>query len=90
MMDKLLTTLQSRLVKLEASELDEITKKSQDEAIKVALLLANQPAPPMPEFELDPKYKNAEGEIPKHSLNEHTLLLQYASTPFPLRKYFIC
>lgn len=59
-MEKLLNSLQSRLVKLEATELDEITRRSQDEAVRLVLLLAAQPAPPMPEFELDPKYQDAE------------------------------
>jgi hypothetical protein len=39
-MEKLLNSLQSRLVKLEASELEEITKHSQDEAVRLAILLA--------------------------------------------------
>lgn len=59
-MEKLLNSLQSRLIKLEASELEEITKHSQDEAVRLALLHAGQPAPPMPEFELDPTYQDAE------------------------------
>lgn len=57
-MEKLLNSLQSRLVKLEIAELEEITKHSQDEAVRLALILSAQPAPPMPEFELDPKYLN--------------------------------
>jgi hypothetical protein len=60
MMEKILIALQSRLVELEATELEEITKQSQDEAVRLAILLAGQPAPPMPEFELDSKYKDAE------------------------------
>lgn len=59
-MEKLLNSLQSRLVKLEASELVEITKRSQDEAVRIALTLAGQPAPPMPEFELDAKFQDAD------------------------------
>ena len=59
-MEKLLNSLQSRLVKLEASELVEITKRSQGEAVTIALKLLGQPAPPMPEFELDPQFKDAD------------------------------
>lgn len=59
-MDKLLISLQYKLMKLEKSELDIITKQSQDEAVKIALILASQPAPPIPDFEIDPKYKDAE------------------------------
>lgn len=59
-MEKLLNSLQSRLVKLEMSELEEIKKISQDEAVRLTLILAAQPAPPMPEFELDPIYQDAD------------------------------
>lgn len=59
-MEKLLNSLQTRLIKLESLELLEITKQSQDEAVRLAILLASQPAPPMPEFELDLKYQDAE------------------------------
>ena len=59
-MDKLLTSLQYKLMKLEKSELDNISKQSQDEAVNIALNLASQPAPPIPDFEIDSKYKDAE------------------------------
>ena len=59
-MEKLLNSLQSKLVKLEMSELSEITKFSQDEAVRLTLMLAAQPAPPMPEFQLDPIYQDAD------------------------------
>ena len=59
-MEKLLNSLQSRLIKLEMAELEEITKHSQDEAVRLALILTSQPAPPMPEFELDTKYLDNE------------------------------
>jgi hypothetical protein len=39
-MEKLLNSLQSRLVKLEATELEEITKHSKDDAVRLAILLA--------------------------------------------------
>lgn len=39
-MEKLLNSLQSRLVKLEATELEEITKHSKDDAVRLAVLLA--------------------------------------------------
>lgn len=59
-MEKLLHTLQSKLIKLEEAELEEVVRLSKDEAVRLALVLAGQPAPPMPEFELDPKYQDAE------------------------------
>lgn len=59
-MEKLLHTLQSKLIKVEESELEEVVKMSKDEAVRLALVLAGQPAPPMPEFELDPKFQDAE------------------------------
>jgi hypothetical protein len=59
-MEKLLHTLQSKLIKLEEAELEEVVKMSKDEAVRLALVLAGQPAPPMPEFELDPKFQDAE------------------------------
>lgn len=37
-----------------------LSKQSQDEAVKIALQLASQPAPPMPEFELDSNYENGD------------------------------
>ena len=60
MLEKLLNSLQSKLVKLEEEELATITKRSQDEAVRLAVQLAGQPAPPMPEFELDAIYQDAE------------------------------
>lgn len=60
MLDKMIHLLQKRLLKLETSEIEYLTKNSQDEAVRIALMLASQPAPPMPEFELDPEYQDAE------------------------------
>ena len=34
--------------------MDELTRKSQDEAVRLAIQLAGQPAPPMPDFDEDP------------------------------------
>lgn len=60
MMDKLLHLMQSKLGKLEHQELELISQESQDEAVRISLLLASQPAPPMPQFYVDPKYTDAE------------------------------
>ena len=60
MMDKILHLMQVKLGKLEKQELEEIMQHSQDEAVRISLLLASQPAPPMPQFFMDPKYANAE------------------------------
>jgi hypothetical protein len=60
MMEKVIHLLQSRLVSLETSEFEKVSKTSEDEAVRLALLLASQPAPPMPEFAMDPKYNDLE------------------------------
>jgi len=59
-MDKVLRVLQSRLVKIEANEMEKIMQSSQDQAVKIALELAKEPPPPRPDFELDTKYNDAE------------------------------
>ena len=58
MMDKLLHLMQLKLGKLEAKELEEITRQSEDEAVRISLLLASQPASPMPHFIMDSKYSD--------------------------------
>ena len=60
LVNKLLHLVQLKLFQIEASELEELSKQSQDEAIRLALILANHPAPPMPEFRLDSKYEDNE------------------------------
>lgn len=45
---------------MEQREYEELVKISKDEAVKTALYLASHPAPPMPEFELDPQFEDAE------------------------------
>ena len=60
MMDKLLHLMQSKLGKLERQELESISQESQDEAVRISLLLASQPAPPMPHFYMDSKYTDPE------------------------------
>ena len=60
MLDKIIHLVQSKLGKLEMAELEELTLQSQDEAVRISLMLAAQPAPPMPEFTIDSKYKNPE------------------------------
>ncbi len=59
-MNKVFRGLQSNLFKLEKQEYDELIKISKDEAVKTALYLASHPAPPMPEFDLDPQFEDAE------------------------------
>ena len=60
MLDKIIHLVQTKLGKLEIIELEELTRQSQDEAVRIALMLAAQPAPPMPEFAIDPKYTDPE------------------------------
>ena len=52
--------MQTKLGKLEHQELELISQESQDEAVRISLLLASQPAPPMPHFYMDQKYTDAE------------------------------
>jgi hypothetical protein len=56
----MLKLIKSKLVKIETEELQRISKQSQDEAVRLALILAAQPSPPFPDFSIDPKYGNAE------------------------------
>lgn len=59
-MNKLLHLVQVKLHQIEAKDVEELSSLSQDEAVRLALLLAANPAPPMPEFEMDPKYRDSE------------------------------
>jgi hypothetical protein len=60
LMEKVISSLEQRLVIQEASELAKLQEHSQDEAVRVALQLASQPSPTTPEFPLDVKYLDAE------------------------------
>ena len=57
LLEKMLILLQSKLAKAEESEL---AKLSVSDAAKVVVALSGQPAPPMPEFDLDAQYEDAE------------------------------
>ena len=56
LMEKVISTLESRLIVQESSELANLKKHSQDEAVRVALQLASQRPPVRAEFPLDAKY----------------------------------
>lgn len=56
----MLSIVQSKLVTLEASAFDILSKQAEDEAIKLTLELASYPPPPIPLYNLDDKYKDAE------------------------------
>jgi TPP-dependent trihydroxycyclohexane-1,2-dione (THcHDO) dehydratase len=60
MFGKVITAVQSRLAHIESVELDEITKEAKDEAVRLALILSKYPAPPIPVFDIDDTYKDAE------------------------------
>jgi hypothetical protein len=60
LLNKVFRGLQSNLYELEKKEYEQLVKLSKGEAVKAALYLASHPAPPMPEFELDSKYKSGE------------------------------
>lgn len=55
-----MTVVQSRLAKIEESEIEEIKKISQEEAVRISLALKNYPVPAIPDFEMDDKYYDAE------------------------------
>jgi hypothetical protein len=58
LMNKLINAMQSNLFKLEQQEYQEL--QSGSAAVEIALLLAQNPAPPMPVYPLDEKYLDAE------------------------------
>ncbi len=58
--ESLLKLVQAKIQKVEIQHLEELTHHSQDEAIRVALQLAERHVNPIPEFDLDPKYFDAE------------------------------
>ena len=60
LMDKILHLVQTKLGKLEREELEQMMSSSQDEAVKISVLLASQPAPPLPNFYIDSKYNDVE------------------------------
>jgi hypothetical protein len=60
MMNKLIASMQANLYKIEQAEYNALAVQANNEAVEVALLLAANPAPPMPMFPLDPKYADAE------------------------------
>mmetsp|Transcript_12332 Transcript_12332/g.16946 ORF Transcript_12332/g.16946 Transcript_12332/m.16946 type:complete len:250 (-) Transcript_12332:42-791(-) len=57
---KVISAMQLHLKKLEEQQYTEILQQSKDEAIKVALYLAEHPAPPMPDFPLEKTYNDNE------------------------------
>ena len=60
LLNKIIELVQRKLYKLEKQELEELSKISKDEAIRITLDLAKHPVPPMPDFDLDYKYKDHE------------------------------
>ena len=60
MMDKVSHLMQSKLGKSEKLDLEEMMSLSQDEAVKISMLLASQPAPEVPHFYIDSLYLDAE------------------------------
>eukprot|EP01039_Chlorochromonas_danica_P001525 gene1525-1663_t len=60
LVSKVINALQSNLLKLEKTEYENIQNQAKDEAVRIALYLANHPAPPMPEFELAEEFEDPE------------------------------
>jgi len=52
-LERMKSALQDRLLVIDATELSEIVRISEDEAIRIALKSATYPAPPKPDFEED-------------------------------------
>ena len=59
-LEKVIASLQERLVQTEESEMGKLTIHSEDEAARTQLLLAQQPSPLKHSFHLDSTYKDAE------------------------------
>lgn len=51
------------MTKFEAAEINKISEWAQDEAIRIALLLAAYPVPPMPEFQVESNENSKESEL---------------------------
>jgi hypothetical protein len=51
--------VQRRYLEISAEELKALHDASEEESLKIALGIASQPPPPIPEFELEDKLKNA-------------------------------
>ena len=60
LINKLLHLIQIKLFEFESKQIEELTKQSRDEAIRIALILDKHPAPPMLDYDLDDKYKSKE------------------------------
>jgi hypothetical protein len=58
--EKVIEDLQRRLVTIDAEDMKTLIEHSRDEAVRIALALASQPAPPMSEYFIDSKYKTPE------------------------------
>lgn len=52
--------MQYNLFKLEEKEFEDLSNQAKNDAVKIALYLAEHPAPPMPEFPLESNFNNAE------------------------------
>lgn len=65
-LEKMKYALQERLLVIDAAELKEIIRVSEDEAIRIALKAATYPAPPKPEFEEDYDLKEEEYKDSKY------------------------
>ena len=59
-MNKLISSMQSNLYKLEQVEFNDLTVHASNEAVEIALMLASHPAPPMPIFPMDAQYQDPE------------------------------
>jgi hypothetical protein len=70
MRENLLKRIQSRVLQVEHEHFQELSRNSQDEAVKVSLLLSNaeRSMSRAPEFDLNPKYRNA--DILADAINE--------------------
>jgi hypothetical protein len=58
LLNKIIELVQSKLCKFESNELEELSRRSKDEAIQLTLVLNKHPVPPMPDFEIESEYQD--------------------------------
>mmetsp|Transcript_7228 Transcript_7228/g.10755 ORF Transcript_7228/g.10755 Transcript_7228/m.10755 type:complete len:231 (-) Transcript_7228:86-778(-) len=58
--EKVINELQAKLATIDAIEMQKLVDHSKDEAVRIALTLAAQPAPPMSQYVVEDKYKDPE------------------------------
>lgn len=60
LLDKLIDHVQKKLYSIEEDELKELHSLSEEVAIRTSLKLIQQPLPPMPDYSINPSYKDGQ------------------------------